>query len=422
VADPVLYLAGGPGSPAVRSTASLARGWAGFLGNRDLVVVDQRGVGFSRPTLNCPEAEAFLFETLNTAFGPNERARAEAQALLQCRERLAGDGVNVAAYTTAAAAADLEDVRLALGYERWNIFGISYGTRLALAYARDFPAPTRSLVLDSVYPLQENLLTSLPGSLDRSIRQLLSGCAAERRCRAAYPRLEDDLNEALARLDAQPASVRVVDPRTGKQLDERIDGARMVEILFRSLYSSSSIPDLPRVITAARAGNMQPIAELENQRLSRALGSSQALYYSVQCPSDIARYDDQEADQVVRSVPRLERYYRNLLELTPEVRPLCRAWGGAPEPERERQPLTSQVPALLLSGAYDPITPPAWAAITARTLSHAHVYTFPGTGHAVITRGACPVGMIRAFLAQPGAAPPAACAARLGGPAWVTGP
>jgi pimeloyl-ACP methyl ester carboxylesterase len=419
-ADPLVYLAGGPGSPAVRSTASLARGWAAFLGNRDLVVVDQRGVGFSEPSLNCPEAETFLFDTLDDDFAPGQRVAAEAAALEQCRRRLAEAGVDLSAYTTSAAAADLDDIRVALGYQRWNILGISYGTRLALAYVRDHADVTRSLVLDSLYPPQENLITSLPSTLDHSIRMLVSGCAASKRCRTTYPRLEEDLNESLVRLDAQPVMIDVVDPRTGATLSERVDGSRVVEILFRSLYSSASIPELPRMLTAVRQGNFAPIAELETQRLARSFGSSQALYYAVQCPSDIAAYTDEQADQAARSVPRLERYYRNLLEMSPAVRPLCRAMAPSSEAAREREPVRSDVPALLLAGAYDPITPNSWAASAARTLSKSYMYTFPGTGHAVITRGACPISMITAFLDRPQSAPPAGCIRKLGGPAWVT--
>lgn len=418
-ADPVLYLAGGPGSPAVRSTAGLAKGWADFLGSRDLIVIDQRGVGFSTPVLTCPEVESFIFDSLKRSYGPGMRASEEAKALLACRQRLSKQGINLAAYTTEASTRDLEDLRLALGYKQWNVFGISYGTRLGLEYMRAYPSSVRSLALDSVYPSQANLLTTIPANLNNALRRLFDGCAADPRCQQAYPKLENDFDALLSKLDAQPARVKVSDPRNKALIHEEIDGGRFVEIIFRTLYTTASIPRVPYVIAAARDGNFQPLAALETARLSRALGSSHALYYSVQCAADISRYSTAEADAAARSYPRLERYVRNLMELTPEVRQICSAWDSKKEPDIMQAAVRSDVPSLLLSGEFDPITPAAWADLAAETLSKSTVYHFPGTGHAVITRGTCPVSILRAFLTNPNAALQATCPTQAGSPEWV---
>ena len=418
-ADPVLYLAGGPGSPAVRSTAGLASGWAGFLGNHDLIVIDQRGVGFSKPALTCPEVESFTFDSLKHSYAPGERASQEASALLACQQRLSKQGITLAAYTTEASAHDLEDLRIALGYKQWNIFGISYGTRLGLEYLRAYPGSIRSLVLDSVYPPQANLLTTIPANLNTALRRLFDGCAADPRCQQAYPTLESDFDALLNQLDKQPVHVNVSDPRNKKRIDEEINGGRLVEIIFRTLYTTTSIPRVPYVIAAARDGNFRPLAELETARLSRTLGSSHALYYAVQCASDISRYNNAEADTAARSYPRLERYARNLMELTPDVRQICSAWGSTKEPDRMQAAVSSAIPSLLLTGEFDPITPAGWADLAATTLSKSTVYHFPGTGHAVITRGTCPVSIMRAFLSNPNAAIKATCPSKAGSPEWV---
>jgi pimeloyl-ACP methyl ester carboxylesterase len=155
--DPVVYLAGGPGSAALSGAPRLARAWAPFLANRDLIVFDQRGTGFSRPALRCPESERSSDAELGRVLSADESVRAEVAALQRCHARLVREGVHLGAYTSAASAHDLEDLRVALGYGRWNLLGISYGTRLALTAMRDTPQSIRSVILDSTYPLQVNL-------------------------------------------------------------------------------------------------------------------------------------------------------------------------------------------------------------------------------------------------------------------------
>ena len=418
LADPVVYLSGGPGSGAVYSTVTLARGWADFLAHRDLVVVDQRGTGFSTPKLTCPELAPVHDQQMRQAPTAAERLEGERAALMRCRERLTRAGVDLSAYSSAANAADLRDLRVALGYRQWNLLGISYGTRLALTIMRHDREGVRSAVLDSVYPPQANLYTGLPPNLARALRTLFDGCAAQPRCAAAYPDLEGTFYRLVEQLNERPASISVRAP-SGRSQPMQVNGARLIEVVFRMLYVSGELPRLPQMIAETAAGSYGQLARMQASRLARSQGVSEAMYYAVECQEDMALISREQARDAVDEFPRLQPYFNGMQELTPSGFALCDAWRGAPPNPSVAAPVVSDAPTLLLAGEYDPITAPAWADAAAATLSRGEVYHFPGTGHAVITRGACPRRMINAFLDQLSAAGVAGCRTGLGPPAFV---
>jgi pimeloyl-ACP methyl ester carboxylesterase len=399
--DPVVYLSGGPGSPALSDAVAFAQGWSSFLGNRDFVVIDQRGTGFSRPFLGCPEVVEFYRGERADLIDRRERLRAEGLALLRCHDRLASEGVDMAQYHSAANAADLEDLRQALGYAQWNLFGISYGTRLALTAMRDYPAGIRSVILDSTYPLQAGLYSELPANIDRSFRTLFDHCAADPGCNSAYPDLENVFYALVDRLNAEPITVR----------GRRIDGAALTEVLFRSLYRTGEIPGLPAMIYAAHGGDYNELGRLAVARLGGGGGPafSQGVYFAVQCAEEMPFAPLEEVQAAAAAYPRLEPFLLGMMEFSPEVYAVCEAYGSAPPSPAENEPVVSAIPALLLAGEYDPITPAHWAHQAAETLSTSYVYAFSRTGHAVIARGACPSSLVRAFLNNPAVPPDSSC-------------
>lgn len=415
--DPLLYLAGGPGGAAVASTPTLALGWADLLAHRDLVVVDQRGTGLSQPSLACTAADA-VKPAPGELQTPAGRVAVEYRELMRCRERLAKAGVRLAAYTTAANAQDLRDLRVALGYARWNILGISYGTRLALAALRIDEPGIRSVILDSAYPPQQNLYTGMPGGLDRTLQLLYAGCADQAPCRKLAPDLRATLAELVAHLDAHPADITV--SRPGRQRAHvSLDGGQLLAIVYSALSVSRSIPRVPLAIVRAASGDYGLIEEFAAVREQRAQGHSAAMYYAVECGEDLALADLPARQAAAARYPLLTSYYRGLLEFTPASVELCRAWGAAaPKPE-VGAPVASAVPALLLAGEYDPVTPAPWADIAAATLPASEVYQVPGSGHAVITRGACVHRLIAVFLDRLTARGAAGCLASVGKPVFA---
>jgi pimeloyl-ACP methyl ester carboxylesterase len=143
---------GGPGGHAIESVVLSFDMFAPFVENRDLIVFDQRGTGFSQPSLNCQELTDLVYDLIDENLSIEEIEDRQIEAVKQCRDRITREGINLSLYNSAQSAADLNDLRMALDYESWNILGISYGTRLALTAMRDFPDGIRSVILDSVYP------------------------------------------------------------------------------------------------------------------------------------------------------------------------------------------------------------------------------------------------------------------------------
>jgi pimeloyl-ACP methyl ester carboxylesterase len=178
--DPVVYLEGGPGGEPLETLIFTFEDYfAPYLTERDVIIFDQRGTGLSEPSLACPELVEASLEYLDDVLSDEEEADVYLGAMTDCRERLLADGVNLAAYNSRENAADLNDLRIALGYDEWNLYGISYGTKLALTTMRDFPEGIRSVVLDSAYPLQTSLIIDVPANMDRAFDTLFAGCAAD---------------------------------------------------------------------------------------------------------------------------------------------------------------------------------------------------------------------------------------------------
>jgi pimeloyl-ACP methyl ester carboxylesterase len=169
------------------------------------------------------------------------------QALLECRERLASEGVNLAAYNSAENAADLNDLRRALGLAAWNLYGISYGTRLALTAIRDFPQGLRSVVIDSVYPPQVSLFADIPANGARAFGVLFDECAADAICAAAYPNLGSVFFDLVDRFNTDPVTFKVK-LHSGETYDVLLNGDGLMGLTFQSLYATSLLPYLPRLI------------------------------------------------------------------------------------------------------------------------------------------------------------------------------
>jgi pimeloyl-ACP methyl ester carboxylesterase len=406
--DPVVYLAGGPGGSATDDV----EGWLeqAFLKERDLILFDQRGTGYSEPSLNCVELEG-------------ESGDKDVDAAQECRDRLEADGVDLTLYNSAQSAADLDMLRRALGYDSWNLLGISYGTRLALTAMRDYPEGIRSVILDSVYPPEVDAYEQEAVNGARAIEALLAGCAADAACNAAYPDLEGRFYSLLSVLDEDPVEFTVYDPESEGDVDVYLDGSELVNQLFEALYDVQVIPVLPYVIDLIDAGDYEgayaqlwgddtgytrPCQEEED------LSDSEGVFYSVECNEEIVFNDETEARTAVAEFDSAIAEYLSVdVEAMFEI---CTIWGAGAASFIETNPVRSDIPTLLLAGDYDPITPPAWAESAARSLSNSYLYVFPGVGHSAIDSGDCAQSLVVAFLDAPDEEPDGRCVTRMRGP------
>jgi pimeloyl-ACP methyl ester carboxylesterase len=273
-------------------------------------------------------------------------------AFRQCRDRLLGQGVDLSAYHSAASAADLNDLRLALGYDRLNLYAISYGTRLALTLMRDRPESVRSAVLDSVYPLQVNLYTALAPNADRAFNVFFQQCAADPGCNTSYPDLRAVFYQLVDQLNANPIALSMY--VGGVEQSVRLDGGLLIDVLFVGLYNPTVTASMPQMIHNVRQGDY----EILRDRLAQYFdpGGALGMQMSVQCAEEIPFNAVEEAYAAAQGLPpQIAAFY------PVTVRPLfavCSAWTGiAPDP-RENLPVVSDIPTLIFAGDHDPITPP----------------------------------------------------------------
>ena len=399
--DPVVYLEGGPGGSALEGLDH----WldSPIRKRRDLILFEQRGTRYAQPNLDCPELKDAYLESWERDLSDREAVALEIEAAIACRDRLRAEGVNLAAYHSAASAADLADLRRVLGYDRWNLYGISYGTRLALTVMRDQPQGVRSVVLDSVDPPPLDTLVELAPYTARVIEHLLAGCAADADCRAAYPHLEEDLYRLLERANARPLQIAVRHPESGEMLHLPVDGDTLVAHLFLAFYDSDLIPYLPLLITELEGGRDEMLLPLTSMLLDTILSGSEGMNNSVQCYEEIPFNPLDEIEAAAAQVnPLLVAY-----TMTDTVA-ICELWGAGRAGPIEDAPVHSDIPTLVLEGEYDPITPPEAGRLAAETLSRHFYYQFPGLGHGT-TLAACPMSITLAFLDDPTVAPDAAC-------------
>jgi pimeloyl-ACP methyl ester carboxylesterase len=420
-ADPVLYLSGGPGESPLTDFAPLFTpgGLAYYLGDRDLIIFDPRGVrGYSQPSLDCPELRDATYGALDQNLTPDQYDALYHQAMLQCHDRLVGTGINLSLYTTSSSAADVQDLIRALGYQQVNLYGGSYGTRWALEVLRDFPQQIRSVVLDSTLPPQVDLFTSVPASATRSFDTLFRACAANAGCNKTHPQLAATFYTLITTLNAHPLTLQgVVDPFTHTSYTVALNGWRLVGLLFLALYDTSMLSRLPAAIYAAHSGDTAPLATLYSAEEFTEDAINRGMWYAVECADDAPFATPQDVDRAEQVFAPPVRA-ADLFNLQTR-RSICTFWNVQPANEGEKQPVVSATPTLILEGEYDPITPPSNGDLAAQTLSHGYALLFPGTGHGVGFGAACPRYIVLAFWDNPTQRPDSRCIDAMGEPTFT---
>lgn len=422
--DPVLYLEGGPGGSALEfiylSFDNMSA--AAFAANRDLIVFDQRGVGLSTPTLDCPEVDELTLELLDSEVDGRELSDEEVsdlilEAILACAIDLR-QVATLAAYHTSANAADVADLRVALGYDQVNLWGVSYGTNLALAVMRDHPDGVRSVILDSAYPPDRDIYAEGPHNTDRAFDLLFDTCAGDEACAAAYPDLRDTFFDTVDRLNVTPARFETTNPLTGESYDVALDGDSLMVLLFEFLYYTEVIPSLPQILYQASEGSYGSAARLLGVALASEEAVSRGMHFSTQCHDELGFSSLKQFEAALDEVPELKGLFEDSVAGTLGYE-ICEGWQSGQADSAVTEPVTSDIPTLIMAGEYDPITPPDWGRHAAETLANAYFFEYPGVGHAASLVAGCPPDMMIAFLEDPASAPDDACIREMGPVQWV---
>jgi pimeloyl-ACP methyl ester carboxylesterase len=369
--DPFFFLTGGPGQAATESYLQLASAFSRINQDRDIVLVDQRGTGGSNPLLcrapETTEVEADLHQWLNDC--------------LQTLEATADPRF----YTTALAVDDLNDVRAALGYDQINLYGVSYGTRAALTYLRQYPQTVRTVILDGIVPSDEALGLDVARDAQRAFDLFFSRCQAEPDCRGTFPDLQAEFAAIDQTLAEAPVAVALAHPVTGEPTTFTLSHESFVQSLRLLTYAPETVALLPLLIhTTFTTGDYKLFAAqalLVGESLEASI--SEGMGYSVLCAEDVPFFTEAEAAQANQ-----DTYLGDLQ--TEQLRQVCEVWPRGDVPADFKQAVSAEVPVLLLSGEADPVTPPENGEHVKQTLPNSLHLTIPGQGHNVIGRGCLP--------------------------------
>jgi pimeloyl-ACP methyl ester carboxylesterase len=371
-APPLFLLAGGPGQAASAMYASFAAAFARVNRNHDIVLVDQRGTGNSAPlTCDYPDDWQELDDTL-----PALR-----KATLDCLHKY-GDRVRF--YTTSAAVADLAAVREALGFGAVDLYGVSYGTRVAELYMRRHPESVHAVILDGVTYPEQAIGPETPFDAERALDLIVARCAKSSDCAAAYPDLRQELDALRRQFGPEKTLLSIDDPSSGLPLKIEF-GRSMLNASLRFLsYGSSQAALLPTMVHRATQGALMPLAA-ETVMTARQVGDqlSSGMQNSVICSEDAPFF----AAAIDRAA--ISRTYQGTDQLDGLVE-ICKLWPRGPVDSDLHSPLKSAIPTLLLSGEADPVTPPADAERAALGLLHHRHLVLSGEGHGQAATGCVP--------------------------------
>ncbi|HEY3908700.1 MAG TPA: alpha/beta fold hydrolase [Stellaceae bacterium] len=388
--DPVVYISGGPGGPLTVYAGYQAK--HPYAPRRDLILVDQRGTGRSEPKL-CPDLYHKLVDAdiaVAEDATPVTLARRR-KVFAACRDEATGRGFDLGDFGTRVTVEDFERVRHALGVERWNVYGESYGTTVAMTLAASHPQHVRSVVLDSVFPPDPMPLRSAVagGALDA----FFAYCAQQRGCSAFFPNLKRTYRKTLDRLRRAPLEVTV--PPDGQI---RLTASSFEALIYNLLFYPPNYPGMPRLIATAHDRETEDLGPVIASVIRDFRQQDPALYAAVEC-----RDRPHLRSPLPNNADSYDREHLNAV---------CNEWSSLGAPPL--LPANISVPVLVLEGQFDPVAGPALARRVAETIGKkARFVEFPLIGHNVRAFSRCGAEIASEFIDRPEEAPDTSCVGRI---------
>ncbi len=398
--DPLFLAQGGPGGSAFEIFTYTVPNTE-IAAERDIVIFNQRGTQYAEPDLFCDESIAAADGLLELP--PEEGLDRSMELLAECYRRLEAEGVNLSAYNSLENAADVEDIRQALGYDEYNFYGVSYGTLLGLHLMRDYPEHLRSVILDGVVPPNLNFIPKVAENEDRIFRELFRACNEDPECAAEYPNLEGRLLQLVADLNENPVIIEAVNPETKETVDVYLDGRALLDFFFQTFYLPDMYAVFPKIVSNLERGDYFFVSQVL-PLFAFDQTFSEGMYYSVICAED---GDFSTADlDTTGLLPPIAEYAPEDLQSYLDS---CALWPVELLPPSVDDAVSSDIPTLLLSGRFDPITPPYFAEKAAESLPNAYQAVDPLGSHGVAFGGDCINQIVRDFLDNPDVEPDAGC-------------
>ncbi|MCH1925879.1 alpha/beta hydrolase [Shewanella sp. C32] len=364
--EAILGIAGGPGQSAIESAASFERMLSKARQHRDILLIDQRGTGQSNKL-------ACAGEDLTDIIKLNDDAYDSAKETRECKAKLDAD---VTQYGSEQALGDFEVVRKHLGYQKLHLYGVSYGTRMAQLYMRDYPQVLKTVTLDGVVPMSQSVL-AIGGAIARAQELVLEDCEKDPSCQQTYPKLRTEFENVQQSLSEYPVMEKVHHPVSGKTALLTLTRNKFLGSLRLALYSPAVRSLLPFAIHQAYRKNYQPILGLlamQDGSMDLAMG----MHAAVVCGEDWPRLTPALREEAAQSVMG-----QMMLKAMDES---CPIWGIPAVSKAFGAPISSDIPTLLLSGEKDPATPPKWAEMAMQKMTNARHLVSPYATHNVVAQ------------------------------------
>lgn len=399
-ADPVVYVPDGRGIPSIYSPLRLLATWprrlkdADWLAGRDLIIFDPRGTGMAEPSLDCPEEKTTSEKYPITAVPiPVYKA---------CLEKLRKSGIDLGAYNAIDLATDLNELRQAMGVESWNIWAESYGTRVALEAIRREESGIRSVILEAPYPPGMDDPLVIARNFDRILTELIASCPQHRHCRPFAPDLSVMFQKLLKDLRKNPRELKILSRHSLQVRSYEVDDSTFLYLLFHAVHRRQGLSSLPFIIIIAHQGRL----DFSPIHLSDLVGYSRYVSLGAQIQifcSDGASANPNRVQEAMELVPYLAGWIE-----TSWTNDDCQELIGHQKPALNPSVVESNLPVLLLSGAFDPVTPTERAHEAVKHLRNGHLFVFPGESHKV-SGNLCAQLIMKRFLDDPDKKPSDPC-------------
>ncbi len=398
-ASPLVYLIGGPGGSAKEMSAYVSTAFVDAIANPgDFIIFDQRGVGKSNPFLYCNELDQSLQE-LEPDSTPAEQKTVMLAALKDCRDRLISSEVDLGAYNSVENAVDVDELRTVLGYDTINLWGGSYGSRLALEILRNHADGLRSAVIEAIAPPQAAWSFEIGKNFEDSLSRLFDACHNDTACFEKYQDLDTKLEKTYTDLNAEPL--------TFPPYSDKLTGYKLLSILFNFMYVSDTFPYLPKLVQAAHDRKADEVLDILDRFKWILEGADLywGMHVSVVCQDHVRYMQPEDLTQAFQNVrPAIKDVFLPYAETFVEI---CKDWPMAASNPKIMDPVVSGIPTLIFNGEFDPITPGRYGEMVVTTLTKGQMFDFPNTGHG--TNSECAFNLMTQFLADPGAKADGSC-------------
>ncbi|MCV6615240.1 MAG: alpha/beta hydrolase [Cellvibrionaceae bacterium] len=380
--EAVLVIVGGPGQAALDYAGHFNRILRKLRAERDILLIDQRGTGRSNP-LRCETMENMDQLGFDA---DNVNIKAETKA---CKKQLDTD---LSFYSSAYALEDFEAIRKQLGYQRLHLFGTSYGTRMVQLYMQKYPEAVASGIMDGVVPLSQNVL-AVGESVDEALELLFLQCESQPACEQHFPNLRQQFHQLVQNLGGQSYLQAVKHPVSGEGQAMRLGKSKLAGILRLALYSAQARTLLPYTIDRIKLDDFSPLLGLWGLTID-GLNLAMGMHGAIICAEDWPRLS--EADRAAMN--------KSLIggDMLAGLDAACPIWNVQPQLQGFAQPFSTQLPVLMLSGRFDPATPPAWAKKIEPRLTKGQHVIFPYATHGVAGH-TCAPDLMAQFVSEPGA-------------------